>query len=427
MEDAVTSNPAPPHVISLPDDEDEAPLRVRRNRKASAGETPQSTPAPEAVARDGGDTTRASVTFANPLASARPSTSTVNPPSLFATHHVPEDQVGAAKEAIRQAGIMMEQVKVVREASQAAYDASSALQSNVQKSCELVALYTELENKQIQLDLDLKLAQQNLQKARDEAKDELEEALKKKDQDLAEAQKEASSKTKLAEEKLASVGTLEQENSRLKTALETANREVSRLKKDKMVLHDQAGELAGKVNDLEAYLGGLAKKLFVMLEEFCQSFEEETSRVEPGLDPANSLVKDEAAMNVLRLESRVTSVVDYLARLKVAMSRIDTSLWPGTTLQNDLESLMVRLDEVPGRVAEWKKSSARCGADVALSLVRVHCKEAREEKLAAIQVANTRKHSFQDFMETFIAAATRIVDGIDLDEFVAPSSPPLEE
>ena len=149
--------------------------------------------------------------------------------------------------------------------------------------------------------------------------------------------------------------------------------------------------------------------------------------MEPGLDPANSLVKDEAAMNVLRLESHVTSVVDYLARLKVAMSRMDTLLWPRTTLQNDLESLMTRLNEVPGRVAEWKKSSARCGADVALSLVRVHCKEAREEKLAAIQVANTRKHSFQDFMETFIAAATRIADGIDLDEFVAPSSPPPEE
>ena len=149
--------------------------------------------------------------------------------------------------------------------------------------------------------------------------------------------------------------------------------------------------------------------------------------MEPGVDPVNSLVKDEAAMNVLRLESHVASVVDYLARLKVAMSQIDTSLWPGTTLQNDLESLMARLNEVPGRVAEWKKSSARCGADVALSLVRVHCKEEREEKLAAIQVANTRKHSFQDFMETFIAAATRIADGIDLDEFVAPSSPPPEE
>ena len=71
---------------------------------------------------------------------------------------------------------------------------------------------------------------------------------------------------KLAEEKLASVGALEQENSRLKTALETANRDASRLKKEKMALHDKAGELVGKVKDLEAYLGGLAKKLFVMLE-----------------------------------------------------------------------------------------------------------------------------------------------------------------
>ena len=40
----------------------------------------------------------------------------------------------------------------------------------LQKSYELVARYTELENKQIQLNLDLKLAQENLQKARDEAK-----------------------------------------------------------------------------------------------------------------------------------------------------------------------------------------------------------------------------------------------------------------
>ena len=149
--------------------------------------------------------------------------------------------------------------------------------------------------------------------------------------------------------------------------------------------------------------------------------------METGLDPVNSLVKDEAAMNVLRLESRVAGVVDYLARLKVAASRIDTTLWPGVTLQNDLESLMTRLNEVPGRVQEWKKSSARCGADVALSLARVHCKDVREDKLAFLKVANTKKHDFQSFMETFIAAATRIADGIDLDQFVAPSSPPPAE
>ena len=88
---------------------------------------------------------------------------------------------------------------------------------------------------------------------------------------------------------------------------------------------------------------------------------------------------------------------------------------------------MARLNEIPDRVQEWKKSSAQCGADVVLSLVQVHCKEACEDKLAAIKVANTQKHDFQSFMETFIAAATRIADGIDLDEFVEPASPPPAE
>ena len=56
---------------------------------------------------------------------------------LLPTHpedECPEDEVNAAKEAIHQAGIMMEKMKMVRDASQAAYDASSALQSNVQVS-----------------------------------------------------------------------------------------------------------------------------------------------------------------------------------------------------------------------------------------------------------------------------------------------------
>ena len=72
---------------------------------------------------------------------------------------------------------------------------------------------------------------------------------------------------------------------------------------------------------------------------------------------------------------------------------------------------------------EWKKSSARCGADVALSLVRVHCKEAKEDKLAALKVVNTKKHSIQTFMDTFLEAATRIADNIDLDSFCDPASP----
>ena len=83
---------------------------------------------------EGDNITRPTVSFAVPLMSARLSSSSAGQPSLFSTHHVPEDQASAAKEAIHKAGVMMEQVKAIRDASQAAYDASSALQSNVQVS-----------------------------------------------------------------------------------------------------------------------------------------------------------------------------------------------------------------------------------------------------------------------------------------------------
>ena len=89
-----------------------------------------------------------------------------------------------------------------------------------------------------------------------------------------------------------------------------------------------------------------------MNAEFCQNFEEEIGWIEPGLDPINSPVKDETAMNLLRLESRTDSAVEYLARLKVAMSRIDPALWPEVVLHNDIESLMTRLNEIPDRVQE---------------------------------------------------------------------------
>ena len=45
---------------------------------------------------------------------------------------------------------------------------------------------------------------------------------------MAAARKEAGDRTALAEQKLASVGQLEEENTRLKTALNEANRECTR-------------------------------------------------------------------------------------------------------------------------------------------------------------------------------------------------------
>ena len=157
--------------------------------------------------------------------------------------------------------------------------------------------------------------------------------------------------------------------------------------------------------------------------EFCKDFEKETEEIEPNLDPSKSLVGDAVAMNMFRLNARITGVREYVTRLRGAMAKVDKELWPEDSLQADLESMVTRLDGLPDRVQAWKKSAACCGADVALSLVRVHCKEAKEDKLKALQVANTKKLQFENFMETFIEAATRIADGIDLDTFIEPASP----
>ena len=94
----------------------------------------------------------------------------------------------------------------------------------------------------------------------------MKQALEKKDQDLAAAQMEAREKTTLADKKLASVGKLEEENSKLKTAVSDANREVERLKKDKDKLTDELGSLKAKKGELESYLGQLAAKLVLKLE-----------------------------------------------------------------------------------------------------------------------------------------------------------------
>ena len=91
-------------------------------------------------------------------------------------------------------------------------------------------------------------------------------ALEKKDLDLAAAQKEAQDKTAHADQKLASVGALEGEVNKLKSCLNESNREVSRLKKDKIALNEKLESAVHKRNDTEAYLRTLAKKLYLMLE-----------------------------------------------------------------------------------------------------------------------------------------------------------------
>ena len=94
----------------------------------------------------------------------------------------------------------------------------------------------------------------------------MKDALEKKDLDPAAAQKEAREKTMLADQKLASVGKLEEENAKLKTAILDANQEVEQLRKDKENLTTEVGGLRAKTGKLESYLEQLAVKLVLKLE-----------------------------------------------------------------------------------------------------------------------------------------------------------------
>ena len=66
--------------------------------------------------------------------------------------------------------------------------------------------------------------------------DKMKQALEQKDLDLAAVQKTMREKTELANKKLASVGKLEEENAKLKTAVDEAKKEVMQLKEEMVAL-----------------------------------------------------------------------------------------------------------------------------------------------------------------------------------------------
>ena len=144
----------------LPDDEEEVPLRGRRRkdkelgRKAPEVQVLRSTVTPGTTVKRSTDPARTNVTFAVPLSTDCPSGSaaqtsaapiqlhasdpaaapTALPSSLFTAYQTPDDPPTAAKEALRQFNLVMGQMKLVHEASQVAFNAGAALQTNVQVS-----------------------------------------------------------------------------------------------------------------------------------------------------------------------------------------------------------------------------------------------------------------------------------------------------
>ncbi|KAE8785548.1 hypothetical protein D1007_40712 [Hordeum vulgare] len=136
---------------------------------------------------------------------------------------------------------------------------------------------------------------------------------------------------------------------------------------------------------------------------FAADAEEEISRIEKELDPKRGLLKDSAALSLLRLEERVGYVVSCFKLLQSVVGEIDQEKVPEDTPVKDAQ-----VKAIPGELESWKKSSTRAEADIALSLVRIHCKGVDKEKSKNFRVANRKSAKFEDFMEMFMTGATWI-------------------
>uniref|UniRef100_A0A8I6XH90 Uncharacterized protein n=1 Tax=Hordeum vulgare subsp. vulgare TaxID=112509 RepID=A0A8I6XH90_HORVV len=297
-----------------------------------------------------------------------------------------EEQVGAAKGAMVQAELMAGEAKRAYDSVASLYQRSLELRDDIRKTCEMGTAYETLKAERNQLAGELDAAML----AMGGMKDAL-EGWEKSSEQAREANK-------------------------------VLTEEVEMMGKQRTALMGQMDVLNKRCTAQEKYVSDWARQMMTRLADFCFDGEAEAVDVERSI-LENVPLGEDANQDLLRAHIRVGKVGPFIGRLREVVGRIDKELWPEDESRQEMENLMTRLEEIPNRVRSWKKSAARCGADVALSLVRFHCKEVREEKLKTLKVANTKKLRFEDFMETFLESATRITDGIDLDTFVEPSSP----
>ncbi|KAI4996961.1 hypothetical protein ZWY2020_052303 [Hordeum vulgare] len=144
---------------------------------------------------------------------------------------------------------------------------------------------------------------------------------------------------------------------------------VEKMKKERSEWMGQLKLMNTRCRAQENYVGDWAKKMVALLGDFCRDVEAETTKIERSLGQPNVPLGDEFNRDMSRVNSHLNKVGPFIGRLRGVAGRIDKELWPEDDSRNEIEGLMTRLEDVPSRVQAWKKFVARCGADVALSLV----------------------------------------------------------
>lgn len=233
--------------------------------------------------------------------------------------HIPEDQEEARKEALAQLDLMVGRLKE-------AYDASEAVAKNVRTACGPVghddAMEEELRG--LRLDLDAEKAKnKQLEQEKRTVEVTMKEALEKRDEELTTAWKEIKWKTLAVESKLKTAGTMEEENQLVKVGAEKTAIELAELKRHYCEWETNLKIATAKKAELEQFVEDFSVELCEKLQAFAADAEEEMSRIKKELNPKRGLLKDIAALSLLRLEERVGYVASFCKLLHLAIGEID--------------------------------------------------------------------------------------------------------
>ncbi|KAI5011903.1 hypothetical protein ZWY2020_024037 [Hordeum vulgare] len=182
----------------------------------------------------------------------------------YDARHLPEDQVGAAKEAMVQAELMVGDAKGAYDSVASLYKRSLVLRDDIRKSCELGSTYNALKAEKIQLAAELEAAVNDLGGVK--------EALADREKSLEESRE--ANKALVAE--------------------------IEKMGKQRTELMSQMKLMNSRCISQEKYVSDWAKKMIALLGDFCMDAEAEAADIERSVIP-NVPLGDEANRDMLRV------------------------------------------------------------------------------------------------------------------------------
>ncbi|KAM0924166.1 hypothetical protein ACQ4PT_005132 [Festuca glaucescens] len=269
-------------------------------------------------------------------------------------------------------------------------------------------------------------------------------------EDLRLSREQCSQSQEVAKGLAAKVKMLEEELEWLRKQESEHQAELASVKQVGQEKVDSLNRKLGEVDEKCQRLSSEVTKQSTLLMETARKWTEDISRLDRGL-AASFPETQAAALEAARLareerraageegspyfsmeehlavmQARITPITMLGHELRLAAEEIYRLLWPTETLPAELGRLVEWLNTSPDRIQDWKESSARAGADMALSFILSWYEVVSLDQLE-FRRAGVEDTLSPETLSCRLARACAIADFINTAEFVADPNPPTEE